>query len=715
MSIFSFSPPFPKLKKLWKRWRKRNHTKDKRHPCRLKKGYSIFISVLKRLGGRLSLIKHKRNNPENPKTSRERMQKSLRVGKKQTKIKIVMKKIYFLLSLWFTAGMLSAQVSKTVTVTAGNLSTAFITAERTTVTNLTVTGTIDARDFKFMRDTLIVLSVLDLSEVNIAAYVGTKGTYVSTWDFTAKNYPENEIPQYSFFKDFYNPNTILKTVILPNSITSIGEMAFKKCQNLSGDLNITNSVTNIKSNAFAECTGLKGKLILPTALITIDDYAFSQCGFTGTVICPNSLMSIGQYAFQSCTNITSMKLPSYIKMIKSQAFRNCNKIDSINIPATLDSIQSAAFYNCSAVYSVDNNNPRFSAKDGLLFNKNKTILYYCPTVKSGEYVIPMGVTNIETGAFAYCSRITKLTIPSTVRSINSGAFYYTNNMLDLIVESVMPPTLTIYSTFINMNSNCKLTVPLGSKLLYQAANQWKNFTNIIEKDFSLRSFGINIGKNGGVAYSNLSCYKDTTLTIKKGEPFILKFLPNIGYEVDTLLLNGVNIKSNINNNEYACTISDNSQLKVTFKLSQFAVLIKSAMNGTIDMYYDYGSRPVVKIRPDLNWQIHSVMLNGIEITNDLQDGQYIIPPITDNVILNIAFEYNTPTNIAGTNNIVKIYGNQSNIIIEGTSQGENISIYTVDGVEIINTKSSGEHIIISAIKNRVYLVKTGTKTVKVLL
>ncbi len=609
------------------------------------------------------------------------------------------------------ASMLSAQVSKTVTATAGNLRAAFTAAERTTVTNLTVTGIIDARDFKFMRDTLSVLSVLDLSGVNIAAYTGTNGTGGTS----SVIYPANEIPQSSFFKDFYNPNTILKTVILPNSITSIGEMAFKKCQNLSGDLNITNSVTSIKSNAFAECTGLKGKLALPTSLITIGDFAFSQCGFTGKVICPNTLMSIGEYAFQSCMSITSFKMSSNIKLIKYQAFRNCSKIDSINIPATLDSIQSSAFYNCSAIYSVDNSNPKYSAKDGVLFNRNKTILYNCPTVKSGEYIIPMGVLGIEIGAFAYCTRITKLTIPSTVKSINSGVFYYTSSMLDLVVESLTPPALTIYSTFINMNSNCKLTVPLGSKLLYQAANQWKNFTNIIEKDFLLRSFAMNIGKNGGVAYSNQSYYKDTTLTIKKDEPFTLKFLPNAGYEVDTLLLNGVNIKPNITNNEYACTITDNSKLKVTFKLSQFTVSIKSAINGTIDMYYDYGSRPVVKITPDQNWQIHAVILNGIEITNDLQNGKYTFPPITDNVIINIAFEYNTPTNIVNKNNIVKIYGNQSNIIVEGTSQGEKISIYTVDGVEILNTKSKGEQILIPAIKNRVYLVKTGTKTIKVLL
>ena len=64
-----------------------------------------------------------------------------------------------------------------------------------TVTNLTVTGTIDARDFKTMRDNMPLLAVLDLSGVTIAAYTGPDGTHPS-----GGLYPENEIPGRAFYK-----------------------------------------------------------------------------------------------------------------------------------------------------------------------------------------------------------------------------------------------------------------------------------------------------------------------------------------------------------------------------------------------------------------------------------------------------------------------------------------------------------------------------------
>lgn len=80
-----------------------------------------------------------------------------------------MKKLFFLFSIFLITSELTAQVSKTVNVTAGGLAAALTAAEYTTVTNLTVTGTIDARDFKTMRDTLSVLSVVDLSAATIAS------------------------------------------------------------------------------------------------------------------------------------------------------------------------------------------------------------------------------------------------------------------------------------------------------------------------------------------------------------------------------------------------------------------------------------------------------------------------------------------------------------------------------------------------------------------
>ena len=93
----------------------------------------------------------------------------------------------------FATITLQAQVSKTVNCTAGALSTLLTVTEQNTVTNLTLTGTIDARDFKTMRDNMPVLAVIDMGAATIAVYTGTAGT-----NKTNTTYGANTIPDFAF-------------------------------------------------------------------------------------------------------------------------------------------------------------------------------------------------------------------------------------------------------------------------------------------------------------------------------------------------------------------------------------------------------------------------------------------------------------------------------------------------------------------------------------
>ena len=114
-----------------------------------------------------------------------------------------MKKIIVVFGVCFCIiGIVKAQVSKTVNVNAGGLYSALTANQRDSVTNLTLTGTIDARDFVTMRDNLPYLAILDLSNVDIAAYSGKLGTYYTN-DSTA-SYLANTIPQFAFLKTHIN-------------------------------------------------------------------------------------------------------------------------------------------------------------------------------------------------------------------------------------------------------------------------------------------------------------------------------------------------------------------------------------------------------------------------------------------------------------------------------------------------------------------------------
>ncbi len=114
-----------------------------------------------------------------------------------------------------------------------------------------------------------------------------------------------------------------------------------------------------------------------------------------------------------------------VTSIDSEAFGWCEDITSVVIPAGVTEIGSLPFFDCTNLTSitVDKANPNYSSdKNGVLFNKDKTVLMQYPCGKSGSYVIPDSVRYIDIGAFARSVKLVSVTIPDTVTDIGYGAF-----------------------------------------------------------------------------------------------------------------------------------------------------------------------------------------------------------------------------------------------------------------------------------------------------
>lgn len=322
-------------------------------------------------------------------------------------------------------------VSKTVHLNvAGTLNSLLTTTEMNTISDLTITGFIDASDFKTMRDSITVLSFIYLSAAVVVAYNGTKGTSP-----VYKSYPANELPQDAFNNSTYKGKVTLTNIKLPLGITSIGYSAFQSCSYLTS-INIPGSVTSIK------------------------DYAFSYCH-----------------------NLTSINISGLVTSIGYNAFYNSGSLSSVTIPASVTSIGETAFGAFDGLINVEETNPNYSSADGLLFNKEKTVLIQCPSSKKGSYTIPASVTSIVDWAFYACSNLTSVTIPTSVTSIGSYVFYSCSGLTSIYANAPTPIDLSlVYSVFSNVNNfTCTLYVPVGAKSVYQAAKQWKEFSNIVEK------------------------------------------------------------------------------------------------------------------------------------------------------------------------------------------------------------------------------------------
>lgn len=190
--------------------------------------------------------------------------------------------------------MSQAAVSKTVNIsTPGTLSTTLTSTELSTVTNLTLTGTIDARDFKTMRNYMPVIAEVDLSAASIVEYSGTLGTASSE-----TVYPANEIPTESFYMGKSQKLSLTK-MILPSNVTSIGYGAFYNCYNLT-NIVIPETVTTIKDRAFQSCNSFT-EIVIPNG-VTVINMILYDCPGLLTLTIGNAVTSIKTWAI-GCANL----------------------------------------------------------------------------------------------------------------------------------------------------------------------------------------------------------------------------------------------------------------------------------------------------------------------------------------------------------------------------------------------------------------------------
>lgn len=149
---------------------------------------------------------------------------------------------------------------------------------------------------------------------------------------------------------FGAPNTTVRSVTIPNSVTSIGSYAFSSCTGLTR-VNIPNSVTGIGAFAFAGCSELTS-LAIPSSVTSVGVYAFQSCSGLTSVTIPNSVTSIENNAFAGCSSLTSVKIPDSVTSIGQSAFDNCTSLRSVTIPSSVTSIGEGAFEGCSGLTRV---------------------------------------------------------------------------------------------------------------------------------------------------------------------------------------------------------------------------------------------------------------------------------------------------------------------------------------------------------------------------
>ena len=113
----------------------------------------------------------------------------------------------------------------------------------------------------------------------------------------------------------------IKRIIIGDSVTTIGEYAFRDCSALTS-VTIPNSVTTIGSKAFYNCYALTS-VTIPNSVTTIGEAAFCDCSVLTSVTIPNSVTTIGEYTFRGCSALTFVTIPNSVTTIGQYAFYGC--------------------------------------------------------------------------------------------------------------------------------------------------------------------------------------------------------------------------------------------------------------------------------------------------------------------------------------------------------------------------------------------------------
>ena len=314
-------------------------------------------------------------------------------------------------------------------------------------------------------------------------------------------------------------------------------------------------------------------------ITSIGTESFRDCTYLTNITIPNSLTSIGYDAFSMCSSLTNITIPNSVTSIGAFAFRNCISLKSITIPNNVAIIGPAVFSGCDLLteINVDGENVNYCSIDGVLYNKQKTILLACPGKKSIN--VPNSITSIENGAFYGCKSLINITIPDSVTSIADFAFFGCHNLTNITIpNNVTSINNYTFGDCINLKN---IILPNGVTTIVNGA--FFNCQNL--KNITLSNDVTSIGE-----YAFDGC-KNLTLSVYKGsygEKYVQKY--NLKYSIIGQTVLPTSVKLNATSKTIqkgktytlvaTITPSNATNKKVTYETSNNSVATVTT-NGTV--------------------------------------------------------------------------------------------------------------------------------------
>lgn len=503
----------------------------------------------------------------------------------------------------------------------------------------------------------------------------------------------------------------LNSVQIPHTVITLGTYVFYGCSKLAS-LTIPSSVTTIGEGAheeygrhcFSGCYNLTSLIIedgestlklYPNDWIAQSTRTFVSCHLKYLYLGRNIIcVYIDDYdtyknPFYGQTSLTEIKFGSGITRIGYHMFQNCSSLEHIEIPNKITEIQNNAFEDCS---------------------------------KLSDVRMEEGVASIGSNVFKNCTSISSILFPSSITTIGSDAFLNCTNINKVYSKCDTPASIQESSFSGRTYLSAVLYVPTGTRALYEAATGWKDFSSIVETDnfedlITYYSLNVSISIGGKVTIlGNTLSNTSMSASVKEGEDVTLSFTSDEGYELKSVIVNGVDVIESVENGTFTISsISQNTSIFVTFTELPVYLTVKSADNGSIAQEVEKGKAYSFVITPSEGWDIESVSFNGENVTYLLDDNKYTTPVITTDSELNIVYRQIDLGDVKTLKNEgnVKVFVSYGKLTIENAGKFTNISVYTTSGTIVANESAETGSTTIELPTYNIYIVKVGEQTFKV--
>lgn len=413
------------------------------------------------------------------------------------------------------SGLVTQQITVNVP-TAGTLSNIIQSDKMYKITNLKITGSLNADDIRFIRKMAGCyyngngskydghLQYLDLGSISQISYVHSFEVYDENGYRSTLNdclfplaylYNLKTVVLPNLYKD-YNFSLMgcrnLTTAKMPDNLEKIGNNTFKDCSSLV-DISLSPTITSIGEYAFSGCSSLT-EIQIPANVTYIGQYAFYGCSSLKGINVPTGLVNISASTFENCANLQYFFNYNYIESIGDRAFAGCSKLTQIvNLFVGSPSIGTYVFENCKSLKSMWLPENMKTLPQGMFKGcsslSSVTLPQYLLSIDDyafdgcsslADIKLPIYLNSLGCRALADCCKLTSLDLPSSLQNIGSYAFAGCNAM-ERIDANMAAPITASQSTFNGIDfSNCYLYVPTGAYQSYWLANGWGSFEHIID-------------------------------------------------------------------------------------------------------------------------------------------------------------------------------------------------------------------------------------------